>query len=192
MKIVRTRPIVFYVNKEFPNEQALLTVTIAKPNGIASPYGCSMRNDGSTADDVDQMFYICDNPVPEGAPEACGEPGTSPLLGDLRYAMVHYTNQPHYRRRWVMVRRQPTRLTGRIYHATANIYGASLSTYAQYATDMVKLLNGDLSMEDYLGDYFENAINSDQQRLTMHTAMDADMLRGLAVESRTGPSLQKA
>ena len=38
--------------------------------GSCLPYGggCGC-NDGSTADDIDQMFYICENPVPEGAPK---------------------------------------------------------------------------------------------------------------------------
>ena len=182
-----TRPIVFYLNAEFPNETTLLDGNDrveAEWDRVFRTAVAAARNDGSTADDIDQMFYICENPVPEGAPEACGEPGTSPLLGDLRYAMIHYTDQPHLSSPLGYGPSSANPLTGRIYHATANIYGASLTTYAQYATDMVKLLNGDLSMEDYLGDYFEDAINNNEQRLTMHAAMDTEMLRGLSVESR--------
>lgn len=50
--------------------------------------------------------------------------------------------------------------TGEIVWATANVYGASLVTYAQYAKDLVDLLNGDLSEADlasgkYIKDYVQ-------------------------------------
>jgi hypothetical protein len=193
-----TRPIVFYVNAEFPNDTTLLDGNDrveAEWDRVFREAVAAARNDGSTADDVEQMFYICDNPVPEGAPAACGAPGTSPLLGDIRFPMIHYTNQPHLSSPLGYGPSSANPLTGRIYHATANIYGASLSTYAQYATDMVKLLNDDLSMEDYLGDYFADQLNNDTQRLTMHAAMDSSMLKNLAMDSkldRTRESLVRA
>ena len=50
--------------------------------------------------------------------------------------------------------------TGEIQWATANVYGASLITYSQYAKDLVDLLNGDLSVDDvatgkYIKDYVQ-------------------------------------
>lgn len=178
------RPVVYYLNAEFPAETALYDGN----DEVEAEWDRVFRNavaaaQGIDASEVPQMFYICDNPVPEGAPEACGEPGTSPLLGDLRYPMIHYTDQKHISSPLGYGPSSGNPLTGRLFHATSNIYGASLSTYSQYATDMVKLLNGDLPMEDYLGDYFDNVLSGNRQSLTLHQAMDASSLQRLGAQS---------
>lgn len=68
--------------------------------------------------------------------------------------------------------------TGEIQWATANVYGASLITYAQYAKDIVDLLNGDLKTEDlatgkYIKDYVE-AQSQTQKDKTLFGAMQIE------------------
>ncbi len=73
------------------------------------------------------MFYVCESPVPEGAPAACGKPGTYARMGDLRYNMMPYVEQ----NAGGLLGLGPSSIdpeTGRVVHAAANIYGPGLDT----------------------------------------------------------------
>jgi hypothetical protein len=178
------QPIVFYLNAEFPYDNAALVEGNAK---VEAQWDEKFRNAVAAAQNVDassvrQMYYICDNPVRDyGADtarqEACGEVGLSPLLGDLRYPMVNYITQPHLSAPLGYGPSTANPLTGRLLHGTANLYGASLNTYVQYATDMVKLLNGDLEMDEFLEGYYESVLSgSGSSTLTAHRALDGEAL----------------
>lgn len=93
-------------------------------------------------------FHVCQSPVPEGAPEACGPAGTVARIGDLRFSLIGYVNEPHRSSPLGYGPNHPDPETGEVIAGTAYIYGAGLETITAYGRDIVRLLNGDLSEED--------------------------------------------
>jgi len=69
------------------------------------------------------------------------------LGGDLRYNYVYWATESNMTSPLGYGPAGEDPDTGEIVWATANIYGASLVTYAQYAKDLVDLLNGDLDAD---------------------------------------------
>ncbi|MFZ4579224.1 MAG: zinc-dependent metalloprotease [Myxococcota bacterium] len=66
------------------------------------------------------------------------------LIGDMRYNFFYWVTNIHASSPLGYGPSAADPDTGEIVWSTANIYGASLITYAQYAKDLVDLLNGDL------------------------------------------------
>jgi hypothetical protein len=88
--------------------------------------------------------FCRNNPVQEGDPAVCGKAGTNPQIGDLRYNFIYWVTNPH---RYSPLGYGPSAtdpITGEIFNANAFIYGAALDRYSNYATDLVRMLNGDL------------------------------------------------
>ncbi|MAO83225.1 MAG: hypothetical protein CMH50_04970 [Myxococcales bacterium] len=182
------KPIVYWLNAEFPyDNQSLVDGTIE----VERQWDETFRGAVAAAQEIDisdvdtQMFVICENPVPEGISdsqmgrrphEACGEPGLSPILGDLRYPLINWVGQSHLSSPLGYGPSVADPLTARLVHGVANIYGGSLMTYGAYATDLVKLLNGDLEIEEFIGDYYENLLNGDSQGLVAHRALGDEQL----------------
>jgi len=81
---------------------------------------------------------------PCGDPTLVAYPEEPKKIGDTRYSMFYWVNEA--------MRSGPLGYgpsaadphTGEIIYAQANIYGASLRTYSQYAGDLLDLVNGDL------------------------------------------------
>lgn len=77
-----------------------------------------------------------------------GDPTAMKKDGDIRYSMFNWINEAQRSGPlgYGPVAADPD--TGEIIYGAANIYGASLRTYAQYALDLLDLVNGDLDTED--------------------------------------------
>jgi len=156
------RPVVYHLTENFPadmlpemdllqaewNEAFVGTIDSLRENE------CRRFGGGDCAAERGrdpQAFYVCQSPVPEGAPEACGEPGTIARIGDLRFSLIGYVNEPHRSSPLGYGPSHPDPETGEIIAGTAYLYGAGLETLTAYGRDIVRLLNGDLR-EDEIAD----------------------------------------
>ena len=83
------RPIVYHVNREFPDDLKEIASNVADQwNGVFNDVVTSL---GYSLSPGERTFIAClNNPVEMGDPVACGEPGTSPRLGDIRYSFMAY------------------------------------------------------------------------------------------------------
>lgn len=100
---------------------------------------------GLEISDVPQMFYVCESPVREGSPAACGKPGTYARIGDLRFHMIPYVDQ----NAGGLLGLGPSAMdpeTGRIVHAAANVYGPGLDTWAGSSQQVIDVVSGELSL----------------------------------------------
>jgi hypothetical protein len=109
---------------------------VAVPRGL-EPYDPKMP----------QMFYVCESPVQEGAPEACGKPGTYARLGDLRFHMAPYVDQ----NAGGLLGLGPSAMdpeTGEVVNAVANVYGPGLDTWAGSSAQIIDVVNGEVSLSE--------------------------------------------
>lgn len=83
------RPIVYHVNTDFPDDLRPIAANVANQwNGIFNDVVVAQ---GYPLAEGERTFILCENnPVQEGDPAACGEPGLSPRLGDVRYSFMAY------------------------------------------------------------------------------------------------------
>lgn len=71
-------------------------------------------------------------------------------LGDLRYSFLNWSNKAEVAGPLGYGPSAADPLTGEIISANANIYGASLDTYANWGGDIVQLLNGEITSDDLI------------------------------------------
>lgn len=160
----QTRQIPIYVNEQFPaNLKSAMATVMSEWN---KTFGEMVRE--ITGKDQGPVFVLCpNNPVIKGDPNVCGEVGTNPQIGDLRYSMLYWVDAPG---RASPLGYGPSAIdpqTGEIVAASAFVYGAELDMYANYATDFVRVLNGDIKPQDITNEnhvkvYFENLQRSQQ------------------------------
>ena len=83
------RPIVYHVNRDFPDDLKEIASNVSDQwNGVFNDVVTSL---GYPLSEGERTFIGClNNPVEEGDPAACGEPGTSPRIGDIRYSFMAY------------------------------------------------------------------------------------------------------
>ena len=176
------KPIVYYMTSNFPDDLLpVATMAHAEAAGrkkedtleyswdkafrkaVAIPRGLAF-NDPS----VPQMFYVCQSPVPQGAPAACGKPGTYVRLGDLRYNLVPYVEQIT----GGLLGLGPSSMdpeTGQVIQAVANVYGPGLDRWSASSQQVMDLLNGELKIEDFIKgkdivDYVKQNLNATDPR----------------------------
>ncbi len=99
--------------------------------------------------DVPSMFYVCESPVREGSPAACGKAGTYARIGDLRYNIIPYVDQ----NAGGLLGLGPSAMdpeTGRVVHAAANVYGPGLDTWAGSSAQVIDVVSGELSLSQLI------------------------------------------
>ncbi len=150
------RPIVYYLNEDFPRDQATL-LEIARGNGdewnrvlrqaVMDSTGFSEADLGDR-----RMFVLCENnPVEEGDPAECGPAGTNPQIGDLRYSMYYYIPNFQFAPPLGYGPSAADPMTGEIIQGNAFYYGAAGATIAARTRDAIKLQLGLLTEEDITG-----------------------------------------
>ena len=153
------RPVVYHLTENFPadlmpemqmlerewNSTLVETIDSLRENECAANAGGECASERGRDP---QVFHVCASPVPEGAPEACGPAGTVARIGDLRFSLIGYVNEPHRSSPLGYGPNHPDPETGEIIAGTAYIYGAGLETLTAYGRDIVRLLNGDLDEAD--------------------------------------------
>lgn len=152
------KPVVYYMTENTPRSLwGAATMRHAQADGfnpkdtIEASWDHSFRRTvavprGLEANDIPQMFYICESPVPAGAPEACGKPGTYARIGDLRYNIIPYVEQ----NAGGLLGLGPSAMdpeTGEVVHAAANVYGLGIDTWSGGSQQIIDVVNGDLSIE---------------------------------------------
>lgn len=153
------RPIIYYMSQNTPLEiQAAGSAHIAAQQGfdpsqtIEASWDRAFRRAvavprGIESSDVPQMFYVCESPVREGSPEACGKVGTYARPGDIRYSMIPYQDQ----NAGGLLGLGPSAMdpeTGMVVSAAANIYGPVLDVWAGSSQQIVDVVSGELSVSE--------------------------------------------
>ncbi|MGQ0505804.1 MAG: zinc-dependent metalloprotease [Myxococcaceae bacterium] len=169
------RPIVYHLTPNFP--KALLPAATqiqgswdhAFRRAVAVPRGIAI-------DQAPQMFYLCETPVPEGAPAVCGQPGTTPRLGDLRYNQLAWVDKPQMAGPLGYGPSGSDPETGEIVQAGAFLYGAGMDAWAGDAQQVIEALTGTI------GDCESQAdpVSCSLQVLASGANISADVLKNLS------------
>jgi hypothetical protein len=99
-------------------------------------------------------------------------------MGDARYSFFYWVNEPQRSGPLGYGPSQADPDTGEIIVAQANIYGGAMHTYAQYAKDIIDLVNGDLTMEqvvtgDWIREYLANVDDGNANTGSIFGALSA-------------------
>ena len=172
------KPVVFHLSLNFPQEvldEGTAVVTGENyDRAFRRAVAAAQFGDDSRWTEVPTMFIICHNPVtdtpawPEDPSLAhhCGEVGERALIGDLRYHFKYWVNNPQLASPLGYGPSAVDPLTGEIISGTAYTYGASVDTYAQFALNLVRFVNGDLSEDDLMtGSYVRDIIEERRNAL---------------------------
>ncbi|MFZ5472176.1 MAG: hypothetical protein ACOZIN_22320 [Myxococcota bacterium] len=119
---------------------------------------------GKDPSEVGQMLYVCENPVPAGAPAACGPQGFEAKLGDVRYSFVYTITDPVPNGLLGYGPSSADPETGEIISANANTYSAAVDSVAQSILDTMNVLVGDKTIDniirgDDVKEYMANRAN---------------------------------
>ncbi|MBK7858091.1 MAG: zinc-dependent metalloprotease [Archangiaceae bacterium] len=142
------KPIVYCVNDAFPEDLKPMAQELARQydatfKGI---YKSLVGSDATT-----DMFVVCPtNPVKAGDPAVCGAAGTHVRLGDLRYNLLNWVDEPTSAGLLGYGPNSNDPETGEVISSTANIYGAPTDSYSAYARDVVRLVNGELPPDQFI------------------------------------------
>ena len=155
------RPIVYYMTQNTPGylegaaaQHLALQQGMDPTQTIEASWDRSFRRAvavprGLEISDVPQMLYVCESPVREGSPAACGKPGTYARLGDLRYNMIPYVDQ----NAGGILGLGPSSMdpeTGMIVKAAANVYGPGLDTWSGGSQQVIDVVSGQLSLSELI------------------------------------------
>lgn len=153
------RPMTYYTSSNFPEELVPdarhfaaewngafeETVDSLRENEClrtgGEPDSCRAERD---REDAGRAFVLCTSPVVEGEDPACGPVGTEARIGDLRYSLIGWVNEPHLSSPLGYGPSAADPETGEIVMGNAFVYGAGLERLATFARDLIALLLGDL------------------------------------------------
>jgi Met-zincin len=142
----QVKPIVYYLSPGFPDALKASALRLADDwNTPFSETVAALRNERTASA---RVFEIRDNTYNVGSDGRIASYGQR--IGDLRYSLLYYVNQPLSAAPLGYGPSSSDPLSGEIINANAYLYGASLNTYAQYAEDIVDILNGDVSELKFL------------------------------------------
>ncbi|MEZ4444619.1 MAG: zinc-dependent metalloprotease [Polyangiaceae bacterium] len=100
--------------------------------------------------EVPHVFVLCHNPVAEGDDAACGDLGTSPRLGDIRYNILTVIPDYELMSPWGIMMDVWDPLTGETIAGSVTVWGATLDRAAATLTDLLGLLNGNIDPQSYI------------------------------------------
>ena len=107
---------------------------------------------GSPAE-VPNIFVLCHNPVdPDLGDDValCGDAGTSPRLGDIRYNYVTVIQDYEQMSPWGIMMDVEDPLTGEKIAGSVNVWAATVDRAAATLADLLGLLNGTIDSDDYI------------------------------------------
>ncbi len=135
------KPIVYHLTPNFPAE------LLPAVKGIESSWDGAFRRAvavprGIAVEAAPQMFYLCQTPVPAGAPAACGPAGFTPRIGDTRRNIVAWVDKPQMAGPLGYGPSGSDPETGEIIQTGAYIYGAALDSWAGDAQQVLEAISG--------------------------------------------------
>lgn len=141
-------PIVYHVNRDFPDDLKPIALDVGAQWNRA--FERAVSEAGYELAEGEDAFILCpNNPVEQGDPVPCGEPGMSPRLGDIRYSFFAYV--PKYMKFGLLgfgpANKDPE--TGEIISGQAYVYHHN-DTAAYRTLEMVELLNGNRDADDFI------------------------------------------
>lgn len=168
MKERKPKPIVYYTSETMPEEIFETSKTVAESWNLAFKGAVSAALE-IPIEQTPRMYAVCHNPVAEGDEEACGPVGKSVRMGDIRHNHMVWVDRYTQAGLLGYGPSGADPLTGEIVFGSAYVYGVEVDTYAQYATDLVRLLQGELSeddlrMPDYIKDEILDRLKADNSR----------------------------
>lgn len=155
-----TRPVVYYTPNlpddlfidavDFGNDWAAAfgdTVDSLRENECLANGGdagaCAAERDAA---DSEGLYAVCHSPVAEEDADACGAVGLTVQPGDLRYSIIGWVSEPNLASPLGYGPSSADPLTGEIVMANAFVYGAAVETIQSFARDIVRLLDGDVTI----------------------------------------------
>lgn len=140
------RPIAYFLSEDFPEQ------FVEAAEHAAQDWDLAFRRTAATAqgkdpDSVGQMVFVCHNPVRRSDADLCGKPGTRVRKGDLRYHQIVNVDQPQNCSPLGYGPSHADPETGQLIASQAVVYEAQVNTGAQYALDLIRFINGDLTIE---------------------------------------------
>ncbi len=154
------RPIAYHLSQGFPEDlendafdlvaswNETFKSTVASLRRLECEETKSGGCDKFTADETEDVFVVCHNPVAKSDAEACGAEGTIARIGDLRYHQLSWVIEPHSSSPLGFGPSFTDPYTGEIINASAYVYGAALDIYTAQARDLIAMLQGDLDPVD--------------------------------------------
>ncbi len=145
---VRTVP--YYMSTTFPDDPLIEEAsqeTMRQWNEIGRE-SAALAKGIAVADLKEDVFVLCHNPVAEADHEACGARGFSPRPGDLRFSTLHWVETEQIEGPLGYGPSSADPETGEVISGRAYVYGSGLNTYANYAVDVIRFMNGDLDGDD--------------------------------------------
>jgi hypothetical protein len=164
----KVRPIVFFLNPDWPVEMRPMAREVAAGwNDVFQETVAALRLFETKGEvlamadvraEVDAMkaraedvYVVCENnPVQEGDHPACGPVGTRARVGDQRFSFMYWVNKPQPSGPLGYGPSYSDPITGELFNAGAYVYGAALDVAAQRALEIVNLLNGKFTANDYI------------------------------------------
>jgi len=142
------KQIVFHLNDTFPEDlKAMATSLKSQYDGIYR----GILKDLTGRDSPYDIFTVCtNNPVISSDPVECGAPGTHPRIGDIRYNLLYWVDEPTTAGLLGYGPNSNDPETGEVISSSAFIYGASIDDYAAYARDLVRLVNGEILPDKFI------------------------------------------
>jgi hypothetical protein len=141
------RPVVYALSAGYPESLRLVTDEIVKEwDDTLKEVAATAREQtvAELTDDLEEQTgdtcLFCLDPNEDGHAR----------IGDLRYSFIYWVDNPQISGPLGYGPSSPNPETGRMVAGMAFVYGASVDTQAQYAKDIVDLLNGERTPDDFL------------------------------------------
>lgn len=164
----KVRPIVYFLNAEWPKElwgtadkianqwndafsEAVASARLLEKKAGAPLQHSELRSEVSAMGARgERVFILCkNNPVLKGDPKECGEEGTVARIGDQRFSFLYWVNKPQGGGLLGFGPSYSDPITGEIFSAAAYEYGGEMDRYAQSGVEIVNLLQGKWTEFDY-------------------------------------------
>lgn len=108
---------------------------------------------------VEQILFMCHNPVIEGDPEACGPVGRLARVGDLRYHMANIIQAPQTPSPWGILADATDPVTGEVVASSVNVWNHVTDLQTQRFIDTIRWYLGELSSNDVAQGVYAKELN---------------------------------
>jgi hypothetical protein len=164
----KVRPIVYFLNAEWPKElwgvadkvatqwndafsEAVASSRLLEKKPGAAISHAELRAEVSAMGARNErVFILCkNNPVIKGDPQECGPEGTVARIGDQRFSFMYWVHKPQGGGLLGFGPSYADPITGEVFSAAAYEYGGETDRYAQSGVEVVNLLMGKWTEFDY-------------------------------------------